>query len=79
MSKLGKRLIAAAKRHRETVVTKSCGCVFCDIGLAPTSGMHDVPSEGIAVPCGLAANDNWKCPIRLAGCASNCGNYGCGN
>ena len=70
------RLARAVRRHRK-IVSKSCGCTFCDIGLVQVNGVHD---EGNGVqPCGLATNDNFKCPIGSEGCTKNCGNYGCGN
>ena len=56
MSKLGKKLIAAVKRHHETVVTQSCGCVFCDIGLEPVNGEHEVPSDNVVVLCSLTTS-----------------------
>jgi hypothetical protein len=41
-------------------VEKSCGCVFCDLGLKPVNGRHDVPKCGASVRCPLAENDNQK-------------------
>jgi hypothetical protein len=29
-----------AKREREANVTPSCGCIFCDLALAPIRGFH---------------------------------------
>lgn len=32
-------------------VEKSCGCIFCDIGLEPEGGRHHVPRENVYVTC----------------------------
>lgn len=58
MSKAGKKMLAGARqavqiaRKDPTVikyakVTPSCGCVFCDIDLAPEDGRHFVPAHSV--------------------------------
>lgn len=40
---------------RDIMATKSCGCVYCDMGLKPIGGRHFAPGKGTVI-CGVV----WK-------------------